>query len=391
MRADSQASMLRARFIVATLAVALLAAACGGDDPEDDPAGLKADTSTVSEVATEDIDSPSDSTESATPEQADSDAERAAEPDPATQPGPEPEPVPVRLGGRFGWCSDVQEDFDEMAEHQAAVAAAEADLQDALETLDASTDELDQVEAQRDRDAAAEQLDWLRGQGAVRRAARWLFLSGLRGQDEARRIAFDRALTAYHEAANPDVSALVWASVDLQAAQDHGALRPLPGTALSFDVYLPHLFPDTTGTEPVLTPEEALAAIADYEAQALAVVDKAVETQTDGWQAFQAAETTREMLAALTVIAQASITLEQAQDAASAGRTHADSVLNPDGNPRHRDVYFASRDAVAAVSEATWTEVNFLDIERRIEALALGEEAGLDAFWRSLAESCQPN
>ena len=331
----------------------------------------------------------SDTTESTSteqPDQADSDAdaEQAAEPEPQ----PQPSPALARLGGRFSWCADVQENFDELAEHQAAIAAAEADLQDAQTTLDTSTDELDRVEARRARDSAAEHLDWLRSRGAVYTAAGWLFTTGFQSSDETRHIAFERALTAYDEAAHPDVVALIWATVELQTGQDYGT-QPTPlDPALSFGIDLQDIFPADFGVLPALSTEDALAAIDDYRYAALAVAEDAAKTQTDGWRAFQEAETPGEMLAAHTVIAESAIALKQVRDAVSDVRDYSSDVLDDGGRLRDRDVYLAIRDALRTVSDATRTEANFSEMERRIEALALADEAGLGAFWRSLADSC---
>ena len=103
--------MPRTRYIISTmLAVALLAAGCGGDDATEEPEGTQADG--VSEVTT-DGDRPATTTTS----------DSAAQPEPTDA---APQPVLVRLGDRFGWCADIQRTWDWLAEIQGQVDAVEA-------------------------------------------------------------------------------------------------------------------------------------------------------------------------------------------------------------------------------------------------------------------------
>ena len=119
----------RVHGIISCLVVLLLAAACGGgDDTSEESEGLPADTPAVSEVIAEATDR-SETAERETTEQTDQ-TEADAQPEPEPESEPEPEPV-LRLGDRFEWCADVQADFDEMANNQAAIAGAEAALEDA--------------------------------------------------------------------------------------------------------------------------------------------------------------------------------------------------------------------------------------------------------------------
>ena len=360
--------MPRARYLIAALlAVVVLAAACGGGDDTDEEA-----PQTTAEVATGDRSQPGTTT---VPDSAET-------PEAASEPEPEPEPEPVRLGDRFEWCAEVQAAFDEMADDQAAMAAAEAALQDAQTTLDAATDELDQVEARQVRDAAAERLDRLGNEsgGSTSRAALWLRDRGFMGSDESRPIAFERALSAYHEAAAPDVAALLESSISLEYAPP----PPLPGTALSFDI---SFWDDLSIT---LTPEEVLAAIAAYRAEAVPVAEDAIKAVADNWQAFQQAETTSGMLAAHTTLVEATIQARQAYEAASDARDDARTMPQEDRR-RHADVFDAAEEAFQAVSGASSPlPVNFLALKGRIDALALADTAGMDAFWASLSESCEP-
>jgi len=371
---------LRTRLVVSLLAVTGLAAACGGDDATEEPEGLPVDPAAVSKVIAEAADQ-SDATEHDATEQTDQ-TEADAEPEPEPELQPEPSPEPVRLGDRFEWCGEVQADFDEMVQEQEAVDAAEAALQDAQATLDAATDELDQVEARQIRDAAAERLDRLENEsgGSTSRAALWLRDLGYGGSDESRPVAFERALTAYYEAANPDVAAMLWDNVGF----GYPPLAPLPGTALSFDVSLWAL------VDADRTPEETLAAIAAYRAAAVPVAEDAVKAATDGWRAFQQADTTGEMLAAHTTLAEAYNQARRAYGVAEDARNDASYISRQDRR-KYQDVFDAAEDAFQAVFEASTTyEIDFSAIKGRINALALADTAGMNAFWASLADSCTP-
>ena len=375
--------MPRVRFIIPAMfaVAALLATGCGGDDTSEESEGLPAVSAVIAEATDR-----SETAKRETTEQTDQ-TEADAEPEPELQ--PEPEPMPVRLGDRFEWCADVQADFDEMAEHQAAMAAAEVALQDAQAAHDAVTDELDQIEARQARDAAVERLDSLtreRGRSA-RRAAQWLRGKGLWDPaNETRYVAFERALTAYNEAADPDSVALLWASIDLEF--DYPPPLPLPGTApqFAFAVGLRGL------VDRVVTPEDALAGIDAYVAEMVPVAEDAAKVVTDSWHAFQQAETTGEMLAAHTTLNEAHATISKVRFALSEAREATDIILSLGRRNDRRplaDVYDAARAAFFAVDDAGGTpSVDFSAMEDHINALALADPAGTNALWASLADSC---
>ena len=253
-----------------------------------------------------------------------------------------------------------------------------------------ATDELDHVEARQVRDAAAERLDSLEGasKGTVRRAARWLRTKGTGTTNETRYIAFERALIAYSEAADPDVVAMLWADIGLQYFSPP---PPLPGTPFAFDVDLRGLV-DNPDLNRDPTPEDALAGIDAYLAEVVPVVEDAAKVVTDSHHAFQQAETTGEMLAALETLNGAYTEIRLAL--AAAYQAHDDADIIPDDrrrwSPRLRDVYVAARAVYPTVQEAGSRPVDFSAMEDRINALALADTAGMDAFWRSLADSCQP-
>lgn len=142
--------MPRTRLIVATLVVGLLAVACGGDDtePSDSSAqvGLSADAAATSGA----------------------DAGDGAETAPVVELAVEP----VRLGARFGWCTDVQGAWDSAANSLSATIGVVAAYYEALLAADNATDDLDRAEAA-ERAAALEQLvdDALDGYAAVIAAA----------------------------------------------------------------------------------------------------------------------------------------------------------------------------------------------------------------------------
>lgn len=128
--------MPRTRLIVATLVVGLVAVACGGDtEPSDSGAqtGLSVDTAAapVADAGGGAVEAPAVAELSAVES--------------------------VRLGARFGWCTDVQGAWDSTADALSATIAVVAAYYEALLTADTATDDLDRAEAA-ERAAALEQL-----------------------------------------------------------------------------------------------------------------------------------------------------------------------------------------------------------------------------------------
>ena len=127
------------RLIAATLVVALVAVACGGDDIdvaeplEQQPVVNGGESAAVDrDVASSDV------AEAATP----------------------PAPVEsVRLGARFGWCTDVQGAWDSAADSLSATIGVVASYYEALLAADNATDDLDRAEAAERAAALQQHLD----------------------------------------------------------------------------------------------------------------------------------------------------------------------------------------------------------------------------------------
>ena len=152
--------MPRNRFILATLAFVLIAAACGGGD-DSAPSGSGDDTLpetfTTSDAGQEGSPEPDVTIEGAPQDSAAPDTASEAAPldsTSATEPQDSSQPV-VRLGNRFEWCPDVQAVWDAYDETLATVQVSEAALQEAQAAFDAATDELDRAEVSGVLDIAA--------------------------------------------------------------------------------------------------------------------------------------------------------------------------------------------------------------------------------------------
>ena len=281
--------MRRTRFpIVAMLAAALLTAGCGGDDTTDESED-DAQAEAASEVAATGDEPTATASETTEP----------AEPSDATpQPEPEPELQLVPLGTRFEWCAEVQGDLEELVQARAAADEAEAALQEAQAALDAATDELDRAEARQVRDSLTERRDALRDEVKTSRAFRWLWGHGLLGADEARHIAFERAVDAFLADADPAVVDLLWARSDYEWAESqyNRGIWQTPRESLTLHFNAEDVTVVESGVPPVLSVEEAVAAIDDWRIRALAVAEDAAASQSENWRAFQLAATTGEVL-----------------------------------------------------------------------------------------------
>ena len=67
------------------------------------------------------------------------------------------------------------------------------------------------------------------------------------------------------------------------------------------------------------------------------------------------------------------------------------SAIDRQSRRSYQDVFDAAEEAFQAVFEASNTRhIDLSAMEDRIDALALADTAGMDAFWRSLAASCTP-
>ena len=75
------------------------------------------------------------------------DQDDPAQPDTTTDSALTPASERVRLGNRFEWCSPIQNMWDELDEAAVALAAVDAEAEDAQRALDRATDELDRAEA----------------------------------------------------------------------------------------------------------------------------------------------------------------------------------------------------------------------------------------------------
>ena len=210
--------MPRHRFITSLLAVVLLAAGCGGDQP----------TTTT--------------------------RDSAEQPDAA--PEPEPQPMPVQLGDRFSWCAELQADWDRHAQAQAQLDNAEAELLEAQEALMAATDELARVDAWNASDAAGRRLEALMEHLAVvEEDTVRILLPGSGGSTDAETVALGRAREAFRASADPAVLSLSVQAhgVDWSAADLTEPVQPAdeaPADAL-------------TGPEPMLSSAEVGKYFAD--------------------------------------------------------------------------------------------------------------------------------
>ena len=181
--------------LAALLALVLgLLAGCGGDD-EPDSIAIDAEI----EIATQ----PDSAVTSATAEQVDS-GELDATAAPATTAVFER----VRLGDRFEWCPSIQAMWDEFDEAAVALAAAEAEADDAQRALDMATDELDRVEATDVLFTAWDQLDVAHShyQSAEEQAVEQLHLARGSRTTGTEGVAFERAWEAL-TTVDPDVLA----------------------------------------------------------------------------------------------------------------------------------------------------------------------------------------
>lgn len=384
---------MRTRLILVSpmLAVALSAAACGGDDTAEEA------PQPISEVATGDTDQPGTTTVLDNAEQRNQ-ADAAPEPEP--EPEPAPAPVRVPLGDRFSWCADIEALGEEQEQAQARFDEAEASLLAAQDVLAAATDELDRAEAQ-DAVGAAEQRH-LSAAGDLRRANRDLarvLLPGARTSDDTEAIARQRAQDAFRAAAD----LAVWELLVLIA--DDWATQPTIGPAADEPLLGP------------LTVDEVLAAVDALTVSADALEETfvaALQGVDDPLVALRNAETPGDVLAAHRAFTetQAMLSIPQAELLAVVAASNGDwrkaymdfAEFNADISD---DEYYGSLDAIVAAVQRMRGSVHdaeqaaFLvihDINRRFSderedvgrAFLIADTGGIGAFWASFAESCRP-
>ena len=192
--------MPRNGVLIAMVAVALVAAACGGDedrapaDPVEDP-GLDG---VVSEVDPREGSSPGvlGAPEAEPREDAVADA------------------TPVRLGDRFAWCVRVESLWDDQDQYRAETEAAAAAHRAAVDTHEAATDDLDRAEA---HEAVEQALGEYRFAASVYGRVRWRAAGLLFGdessvrpgdwEDATLQVALERALEAFRANAVADTLA----------------------------------------------------------------------------------------------------------------------------------------------------------------------------------------
>lgn len=294
------------------LAVVVVAGGCGGDEeppPSGDgeqaqdlgeplePSGAQQDDALSGLESLEAV--PADVLVSATDQEGSSEAGFAL--------------VPVELGFRFPWCAEIQERWNYMIEARAGAAAAAASYDDARETFDTVTDELDAAEAR----AALERAESIREErqsvlssaqsGLMRLIAPGTppISDNTTANIETHAIAVGRAREAFRDSADPatlELSELIhqvdWSVVDLTAEQEYG----------HYDLF-------RGGPAPDLTPPPSLAwefydegglpdnAPDDFEATRSAIENIRLATQEASSTAIPALE---EMGRAITLAAEVS-------------------------------------------------------------------------------------
>ena len=207
---DDQTTPAQARIIrlvTLLLTVVLLAAACGGEGAPE-PGDAQTDATAVAADDGDDLPSTDASERTDQPD-------AGQEPEPQPDAGPEPEPqLPVRLGDRFGWCADIQHDWDRLDEIQIQLDVMDTAYLEAVEALDAATDELDRAEAWNVLGLADE--DYFRIlpmlADAAEAAVTPLALSEY-GREDTEVIAIRRAQDAFFAAAAPEFVELMEAAL----------------------------------------------------------------------------------------------------------------------------------------------------------------------------------
>lgn len=376
--------------LVAMLAVAVLAAGCGGDDATDEPDDEAASEVTASGAGQPATTAVSESTEPL--EQADA------------APKPEPVPVRVRLGDRFPWCADIQRLADEQQQAQVAHHAAEAALLEARAALAAASDELDRAEARTALEAAEERYEDLRWElrRANSHAARVVSPVNRSGGEATEEIALDRAKDAYSTAADP---AVVWAA---GLPRDFRPRTPPSATQEE---------PEADSDPEPLTLEDALADIDNLQTLIRDAQDVFISARRDidGLVvSLHDAEKPEDVMALQSAAAQPQAMLHELTDALGSIESRArlnEWVVAYEAHAEFNaaisdDEYYASRttiseatralmvsrnEALQSAGEVHATSSRFLDeMEALIDGFLLADTAGMTAFWESLSESCQP-
>ena len=375
--------MPKTRFtLVAVLAAALLAAACGGD-----------------ETATDEPDDAREGVTTAAAEEAESEAVADSAGQTQAEPAPEPEPEPVQLGNRFAWCAEYQALSDSRVAARAQLDEAEAALHAAQETLAVATDELDRAEAQdalapaeeRHRNAVSDH--WRANRELAYEVLAWTGTS-----DDTEAIARDRARDAYLAAADPAVPEMV----EL-LSQGVAEMPPMPEAELLGPLTLDEVLGamDALRRNVVALGGAFDAVLQDYEAIIAAVQD--AETPSDVLAANAAFLDWRGPLSALyaqhaeTLSQMKAYTITEWLEAYDAFAGHNEAISDTE--------YYNSRDTITeAYKELSYAvtaapsydnfpqdSVNWLRNAQRdaIPRIIVGYTAGIAAFWASLSESCQ--
>ena len=216
--------MPRNRLILATLAFVLVAAACGGGDDStssssgDDNLPETFTTSDSGPEGSPEVSSGADTTTDGeqmdstapdpTSETAPLDSPSGTEPQDSIQPEASSQPV-VRLGSRFGWCSNVEGVWTHYEQTLATLQAVEAEYDAVLGAYEAVTDELDRAEIRETLNEAERSYNELHDkfQQALTGAARQLRDARGTYGDRPEDIAAQRAWAALLSA-DPELAAL---------------------------------------------------------------------------------------------------------------------------------------------------------------------------------------
>ena len=229
--------MPRNRFILATLAFVLIAAACGGDDsdPADQAADARPESFTTSDSGSGDSSEadPDGTQQDAAASDSASDAEpldstSGTEPQDSSQPETFSQPV-VLLGDRFAWCSDVQSVWATYELTFANLWTFQADHEEALAAFESATDELDRAEARQALDELERSSTEPYGKHreALSEAVYQLRRARRASGDRPEEIAYQRAWSALLSA-DPEVAALS-AALPAGAIVPTTTAAPLPG------------------------------------------------------------------------------------------------------------------------------------------------------------------
>ncbi len=225
--------MPRPRIFAAGIALALVAAACGGGedgDPADAAGGADPAAAASDADASEDT-SPEVPVMTEPDEQEDSPSGAATaspvEPEAPAEPDTVVEYVPIQLGSRFGWCAEVQATWDDYDRSLEKMLAAETALQEAEDAYGSATDELDRAEAlielekaQRIFPEAVEAHD--SGRHRAANGVAWTYQLQSGGSTHPQGVAYKRAWSAFVDHADEPTLAAIDGYEEALAALDAG-------------------------------------------------------------------------------------------------------------------------------------------------------------------------